>query len=57
MKYARQREPRLHFEDARLALLERLARKLRLFLDGDLVARHEHGEDGDALGLEEPAAL
>ena len=40
-------------EDARLSLLKRLARELRLFEDFDLEVANEGREDGDRLSLEE----
>ena len=46
----------LALQQPRLALLERLARELRLLPDGDLVARDDHREHGHALRLAEPAS-
>lgn len=50
--YSRKSQPLLNIECPRLALLEGLAGKLRLFLDLYLVPSHEHSQNSDSLCLE-----
>jgi len=51
--HSHSRDHRKHREDARLALLERLARELWLLRHLDLVPCHEHCQDHDRLHFSE----